>query len=59
MYDLIQHMHVVPGPPENLTVQVLNFAVTISWQPPLQANGIITFYTITFNGSRNDPQPVS
>ena len=50
---------IVPGPPENLTVQVLNFAVTISWQPPLQANGIITNYTITYNGSRNGIQPVS
>ena len=50
---------IVPGPPENLTVQVLNFAVTISWQPPLQANGIITHYTITYNGSRNETQQVS
>ena len=49
----------VPGQPENLRVQVLNFAVTISWQPPLQKNDIIIFYTITYNGSRNEPQPVS
>ena len=50
---------VVPGPPENLTVQVLNFAVTLSWQPPLLTNGIIIFYTVTYNGSKNEAQPVS
>ena len=51
--------YVVPGPPENLTVQVLNFAVILSWQPPLLTNGIIIFYNITFNGSREEAQPVS
>ena len=45
-------MYVVPGPPENLTVEVLNVAVRISWQPPLEENGLLTFYYITYNGSR-------
>ena len=55
----IYFIEIVPGPPGNLTVQVLNFAVTLSWQPPLLTNGIIIFYTITFNGSRDETQPVS
>ena len=58
LFNIRMYVYTVPGPPENLTVQVLNFAVTLSWQPPLQANGIITFYTITFNGSRYETQPV-
>ena len=56
---MILMWYIVPGPPENLKVQVQNFAVTISWQPPLQENGIIIFYTFTYNGSRNETQPVS
>ena len=56
--NLLTH-NIVPGPPENLTVQVLNIAVTLSWQPPLLTNGIIIFYNITFNGSRYEQQLVS
>ena len=51
--------NVVLGRPENLTVIVLNFAVMILWQPPMLTNGNITFYTITYNGSRYEKQPVS
>ena len=50
---------VVPRPPEDLRVEVLNVAVRISWQPPLITNGIIIFYNITYNGSRYEPLPVS
>ena len=58
--DLLSYsLYIAPGPPENLTVQLLNVAVKISWQPPLVANGIITSYNITYNGSRYETQPVS
>ena len=53
------HTYVAPGPPENLTIQLLNVAVKISWQPPLITNGIIISYNITYNGSRSEAQPVS
>ena len=52
-------MYIVPGPPEDLRIRVLNVAVEISWEPPLMPNGIITFYNITYNGSRYKTLPVS
>jgi len=52
-YMKYTHIFVVPGPPENFNVQVLNHTtVQLSWQPPTTPNGIILFYTIAYNGTR-------
>jgi len=45
----------VPGPPENFIVEALNYTtVKLSWQSPILENGIILYYTITYNGSREE-----
>ena len=39
----------VPGPPENVTTKpVSQTSVIVSWTPPVEKNGILTNYTITW-----------
>ena len=50
------------GPPQNFNVTPINYtAIFLSWDRPLPTdeNGIITMYTIIYNGSRVEEQPVS
>ena len=53
-------IHIVPGLPENFTVQVLNYTtVRLTWLPPSSPNGVILFYNITYYGTRLHIQSVS
>ena len=50
------------GSPQNFSVVAINYTtVILSWDRPIptQENGIITLYTIIYNGSRVEKQPVS
>ena len=50
---------IVPGPPENFNVTAINYTtVFLSWDRPILENGIILFYTISYNGSREEKQTV-
>ena len=56
-------LYVAPtGPPQNFNVTPINYTtVYLSWDRPLpeEENGILTMYTIIYNGSREEKQPVS
>ena len=43
----------VMGVPTITTIDA--FSVSVSWQPPLSANGIITFYQVEYRQASNDP----
>lgn len=50
------------GPPENFSVTHDNYTtVCLAWDRPIasEENGILTGYTITYNGSREEKQLVS
>ena len=60
---LYNHFCIVPeGRPRYFNVTAINYTtVFISWDRPIptEENGIIKMYTITYNGSREEKQPVS
>ena len=55
--------YIVPeGPPRNFNVTPINYTtVFLSWDrpEPTLENGNLTMYTIIYNGSRVEKQPVS
>ena len=56
---MLHHISTVPGPPENFNVTPINYTtVFLSWDRAIEENGIVLFYTITYNGSRIEKQPV-
>lgn len=39
-----------PGPPSNISITTLNLtSMAVSWQPPIELNGIIIGYNIVYN----------
>lgn len=48
------HMHTVPSVPKEVVGEVLNStAVSLSWNPPDNPNGVILGYQLTYYGYRN------
>ena len=45
----VQYILQVPGEVFNLTVNATLTSFTLSWRPPLEANGIVIQYEICFN----------
>ena len=58
--DHVIYIYIVPGPPENFSVQVFNCTtVRLTWSPPKSPNGVILFYNVTYNGTQLKLQSVS